>query len=146
MKESTLRQTVNKMLRKLHQHPISVENSAHSGTPDVNYIEGWIELKVAECWPARKNTPFTLDHFRPEQRIWLRKRWQKGGQVHMLLVVGKDWVLLDGETAADHVGYETEEKLKDLALAVWCGRPKPEELFAALEREPTNETLRPNQR
>jgi len=97
-----------------------VENPVYPGTPDVNYIDGWLELKWARKWPSRATTPFRLDHFTQQQRVWLKRRADRGGNAHVLLQVGTDWMLFDAEAAFTHLGFATRTELVE--LAVWKDR------------------------
>lgn len=112
--------------------PIRVENTVRSGTPDVNYADGWIELKFAATWPKREATPLRLDHFTPQQRNWLRRRWLAGGRAFLFLKVGREWLLFDGLTAASKVGRVPRAELIAVALRHWQGLPKKEELLSCL--------------
>jgi len=120
---------------------VSVENPAHPGTPDVNYLHGWIELKRIERWPPRKG-PVRVPHFSKEQRIWLRRRWGSGGEAYLLLLVEEthEWLLFDGQTAATLVGSTPEAQLRPRAVASWVGNARlMEELEGCLS---TRATLR----
>lgn len=112
-----MRQRVVKALKKLDAW--SVENPCRPGTPDVNYIEGWIELKWVEKWPARKDTPVRLPHFTPQQKLHLRRRWHMGGNAYLLLQVEQDWFLFNGEEAAKIVGQANRLQLIQSAQASW---------------------------
>ena len=100
-----MRRNVTKWLK--HWDPYPVENPAWPGTPDVNYLHGWIELKQLPEWPVRTNTPVQVEHFTPQQRIWLKKRCKAGGDAWLLLQVKKEWLLFDGTTAAYVLGKDT---------------------------------------
>lgn len=102
MSERAMRKRVLRALKPLHA--VAVENPAHPGTPDVNYIEGWLELKKLKAWPKSDDAPVALEHFAPQQRIWLRNRTVMGGSSYMLLQVGNEWLLFTGRVAADIVG------------------------------------------
>lgn len=99
--------------------PIRVENRANLGTPDVNHIHGWLELKYATKWPARPDTPLVLEHFTAQQKVWLRRRCHSGGTAHLLLGVGGDNLLFWGETAAMHLGKLPKDELIDAAENYW---------------------------
>lgn len=116
MSEGTMRRRVVRELRELDA--VSVENPVHPGTPDVNFIGGWVELKWARRWPERGG-PLRLDHFTREQRVWLRRRWHRGGAAWLLLQVGREWMLFDGEVAAHVVGRSTRGELQRHAAAHW---------------------------
>lgn len=109
LSESTMRGNVIKWLRPLDA--FAVENRVGVGTPDVNYIEGWIELKWVRRWPKRPETVVDIDHFSKEQRIWLNRRYQRMGNSWLLLQVGREWLLFTGQDAADYVGKLTREGL-----------------------------------
>ena len=104
-----MRRRLVKALKSLDAVPI--ENSVAKGTPDVNYLFGWIELKWLRAWPLRPTTPVRIDHFTKEQRLWLRRREFRGGNAFLLLQCRKEWLLLSGTVAAEVVGHSTKEEL-----------------------------------
>lgn len=118
-----MRPAVIKALRRLDA--MSVENGAHPGTPDVNHLYGWMELKYLKAWPVRPTTPVRVDHFVPGQRGWIGRRVRAtrkaGGSecVHVLLKVGREWLLFDGEWAALFLGEKTKGELIEAALGHW---------------------------
>jgi hypothetical protein len=115
-----MRQSVVKALRELDA--ISVENKVYPGTPDVNYIGGWMELKWLRRWPKNcDESPVKIDHFTPQQRVWLKRRWRRGGAAWLLLQVRTDWLIFDGETAALIVGRVPRGKLFELCRQSWSG-------------------------
>ena len=131
MSERSMRKTVITHLKDLDAQ--AVENSVHPGTADVNYVEGWIELKYIPRWPKKADSIVPLPHFTPQQRVWLARRFRKNGNVFLLLKVAKDWLLFDGLAGSMLVGRVTKKELLWGALVVW-ERSLPEgELRRALE-------------
>lgn len=125
--EVSMRQRVVNALRPLDA--VAVENPAHPGTPDVNYVEGWIELKAAASWPAQAETPLRIDHFTNVQRIWLNRRARRGGRAHVLLRVGHEWLLFSALDAAARLGLSSRAELLSLAERSWPRTPTDEELL-----------------
>lgn len=112
---------------------VSVENPARPGTPDVNIIPGWIELKKLVRWPKVKpERNILIKHFTPQQRVWLRRRCRMGGSAWLLLQIANEWFLFWGETAAKHVGHCTREQLKEHALCYWPAGLNESQLRSAL--------------
>lgn len=118
MSESNMRSLVVKALRGLH--PIPVENPIWPGTPDVNCICGWIELKELDDWPVRATTPVRIEHYTKVQRVWATNRWAFGGKAYFLLKVKREWLLF-GREAPTLIGKATRLKLTRNALATWVG-------------------------
>lgn len=131
--ESNIRGRIIKIMHAAGMHAVSVENPAYPGTPDVNYVEGWLELKQIDEWPKQEHTPVRVPHFRPEQRIWLRARWRAGGAAYVLLRVASDWLLLAGDYAADALGHVNKGELVARAVAYWQNRLNEKELIACLK-------------
>ena len=111
-----MRKRVIKILKPLDGR--AVENAVGPGTPDVNYIGGWVELKKIRYWP-RRGGPVRVPHFTQQQRVWLERRWHRGGAVYMLIQIERDWLLLNGDVAAEHLGYADEGELIRLAHRYW---------------------------
>lgn len=110
----------SKVVRALKRHHgFAVENPCLPGTPDINYVGGWIELKWLRGWPKRAGTPVAIEHYSPQQRAFHQLRWHHGGAVYLLLQVQSDWLLFDGPTAAKLVGTATREELFQVALETW---------------------------
>lgn len=116
MSEQDMRKKIIKVLKPLDA--VSVENPAYPGTPDVNFIEGWIELKWLRSWPKRQGV-VKLDHFTTQQRVWLFRRSYFKGKCFLLLQVRKEWLLFDGITASEHVGKVDRETLYKIAHRSW---------------------------
>lgn len=130
MSEQTMRGRVVEALRPLDA--VSIENGVGVGTPDVNYAEGWIELKWVRSWPKRPDTPVVLEHFTREQRRWIDRRSRAGGKVFVLLKVGRDWFLFRGMDAARQLGELPRAGLEALALRRWSGGLNDAELIEVL--------------
>lgn len=103
-------------LATLGLHPIRVENALGAGTPDVNYIHGWMELKHLKHWPARPETPVRF-LFDPRQAAWLMERWKRGGATWVMAQVARQWMLFVGWDAHQVRQGLPRELL--LRLAVW---------------------------
>lgn len=132
MKESTLARKVRKLLRPLDA--MRVENPCLPGTPDIEFIGGWVELKKLDAWPKRPTTPIRLPHFTPQQRLWLTRRMEKGGLSLLLLQVGRDYLLLFGDQAATLIGEATESDLRAAAIEVFSHRTLTTDLLPCFRR------------
>lgn len=130
MSEQHMRRRVIQWLKPLNAIP--VENPAQPGTPDVNYVEGWIELKKLNAWPRDGEAVVRVEHFTPQQRNWLRLRRMKGGRAFLLLQVKDEWLLFDGRTAADSLGRVNRQDLERLAARHWRNGLRAEELRGML--------------
>lgn len=98
MSEQDLRGRINRMLKPLHA--IAVENPALPGTPDVNYIGGWLELKQLRSWPVLEATNVVIEHFTPQQRVWHLQRRMLGGTSRVIIQCRREWLAMDGAVAA----------------------------------------------
>lgn len=112
-----MRGRVVKALRPLDA--VGVENPVYPGTPDVNYIEGWVELKWLRQWPINPETPVLIEHYTQVQRIWIYRRYLAGGNVFLLLQVQKTWLLFDGWVAYKFVGKVNRKLLYELSTHIW---------------------------
>jgi hypothetical protein len=131
MKEQHLRKLVVKMLKPLHA--VSIENGdTHPGTPDVNYADGWIELKAVDAWPVREDTPLRVPHYTNQQRVWHVRRSKVAGRVHLLITVGSEWLLFSGRVAAKVLGHTTRNQMLILCQDHWSKTPDPKELIECL--------------
>jgi len=119
--EQNQRQLVVKALNKAGLDATSVENPACPGTADVQHIDGWLELKFLEAWPKRAETTVRIEHFSPQQRVWLLRRYmaceKRGtdhghGQAFLLLYVAetREHLLFDGKTAARRVAKDGADR------------------------------------
>lgn len=133
MSESGMRQRVLRALKELDAK--AIENTIGNGTPDVNYIEGWIELKWLRSWPAQKQTIMQLPHFTLGQRRWLRNRYNHGGNVWLLLQCRAEWLLFHGLDAHNYVGLTTRKGLYMVARERWTRGLNDKELVECLTRD-----------
>jgi len=119
---SSLRRVVVACLAALDA--IAVENPALPGTPDVNYAEGWLELKSLTRWPANRNTPVRVEHWTPEQKVRHLRRSRVGGETYVLIesVQEKEVLLLEGGVAARILGRVPVPELRAAAVARWADR------------------------
>lgn len=118
--ESTTRKNVLKILRKAGLDARPVENLCDTGYPDVEYIGGTLELKAADAWPKREATPLRIDHYTTEQRVWHERRSAKGGRIHVLLQVGREFLLFHGVDAAARLGHVPRAELVAMSVAHWA--------------------------
>jgi len=130
MSEAHMRRRVIQWLKPLNAIP--VENPAQPGTPDVNYAEGWVELKKLAAWPRDGEAVVRVEHFTPQQRNWLRLRRMRGGRAFLLLQVKDEWLLFHGEIAAEHLGRVDRQMLERLAARHWRNGLRADELRGML--------------
>lgn len=116
--ERDMRKRVVRILKPLHA--VSIENGVGMGTPDVNFVGGWIELKSMPRWPMLCDTILRVEHWTPSQKLFHRQRAKAGGKSWVLLKVENDWLLFKGEVAADILGESAESTLKEKAFRIWA--------------------------
>lgn len=140
MKESYFKRIVLAELAVagLDPHTVRAEAGGVSpGTPDVEHVYGWLELKAVDRWPVR-DVPLRIEHFTRQQRVWLQRRWHCGGRAYLLVRVGRDIVMLDGCKAARFIGeygrtaLVFESLAHDLEGAIECvTQPFPSKKFCS---------------
>ncbi|MCK9569066.1 hypothetical protein M0R72_09000 [Candidatus Pacearchaeota archaeon] len=133
MEQHTRQRTVQ-ALNRAGLDAISVENPAYPGTPDVNYVGGWVELKWIADWPKRAATPVKINHFTPQQRVWaIRRSMADRHGIWLMLQVGKtgEWLLFKGEDVGEIGKTLTRDELYDLAVGIESG---PEKFIPLLRR------------
>ena len=97
---------------------VPIENKLRAGTPDVEFINGWIECKWRKFWPKSADTrPVRFPHpLSKEQGLWLRRRALKGGVTLVAAQVSRDWFFFDGIDIKDYFGKMTKPEMIDKAL------------------------------
>lgn len=139
MSESGMRKNLVDRLKPLDA--TAVENMVGPGTPDVNFIGGWIECKWLRAWPKRPSTPVKLTHpLLPTQKVWIRRRNRRGGRAWVMLQCGREWLLFRGDVACDFLGTSTRGELYRHAFRAWENGLKTDELIDIIE------TTRPDRR
>lgn len=135
MAEDRVRTVVLAALRPLHA--VHVENVMLAGMPDINYVDGWLELKWLKSWPRRPETVVAVPEFKPEQRVFLFNRCRAGGQARVLLRVGKSWLLLPGQWSAIYLGRSAVKvQIEEAAEKYWRNQLAGHELLAYLAARP----------
>ena len=136
--ESLMWRKIRPILLAAKLDPVRVENPIHPGTPDVNLVGRWIELKTIACWPVRNDSVVTLRWFTAQQRVWLYRRWKFApGTTFLLLEVRsvRQWLLFDGDVAAKIVGRVPAAQHCTSARAVLAERELAElpKIFAEID-------------
>lgn len=111
--EQNQRQVLIKALNKRGYDATSVENPACPGTPDVQFIGGWIELKFREKWPKRADTTVRIEHFTPQQRVWLLRRYM--AEIKLRIPDPHCWLLLYVEETREHLLFDAETASRKVA-------------------------------
>lgn len=111
--EAQMRMDLVAEYKELHMKPI--ENIVGTGTPDVNYIDGWLELKLLDNWPAKAGTIVKFKRYTQNQRLWLIDRWTLGGRAFLVVKVAQEWLVIAGLDAAP-AGLVTRSELADIAI------------------------------
>ncbi len=111
--EQQQRQNLVKALNKAGQDATSVENPACPGTPDIQFIDGWIECKYLEDWPKREETTVRIEHFSPQQRVWLLRRSIACSRLQTERGIG--WLVLYVAKTREHLLFEGEDAARHLA-------------------------------
>lgn len=116
MSESGMRQNLVKALKSLDAVPI--ENHMRAGTPDVNFIGGWIECKWMKFWPkgadvrsVRFSHPLTK-----EQGLWARRRTLAGGVSLVVAQVSREWFFFDGLDIRLYFNKMTRPEMRERAI------------------------------
>lgn len=127
MSEGALRRYVRDGLGRCGVLSTHHEDSLNVGLPDLSYsgnrVHGWIELKWAESWPKRAETPLRLPHYTKEQKHFLLARARAGGgRCWLLLRVGREHLLFNHEQAQEVGELERAELLARATMHTDRGR------------------------
>ena len=134
MKESSLWKDFDHYVPGDH---VRIENAISTGTPDVNYCltngsSGWIEFKIIEDWPIRRETKVDTG-LRGDQAKFLHNR-AIHGKAFLLLRVVKDEhdFLFPGKLALSLIIHKlTQEEFRKECLCIesWKNKMRKLPLF-----------------
>lgn len=116
MSEQSMWNRVRTALRGLD--PVRIENTCELGTPDVNYVEGFVELKQVKRYPKRGGV-IRVKHYTEDQKTWAIRRHHAGGRVFLFLKISNEWLLFKGHIAAEKLNKSTIEELREAACGRW---------------------------
>lgn len=127
-----------KPLEKNKRHEVHLcrhEDECTSGIPDISYgidgVNGWIELKAYKDWPKKPETIIPFKNFKRTQKKFLRGRGKAGGHCFVMIIFGKEVVLIHW-TDIHVLGTTTKEELLKHALYYTNGLIKQEKLISIL--------------
>lgn len=115
-----------------------IENKVTKGTPDVAFSmegkRGWIELKVLEAWPRKRQLPVRIPHFTREQKRFLSLHHRNGGGgcFFFLLVSETNEYLLFSGSRVGAIGFLSRDEMYANAIDVFRGMPSGLEFKANL--------------
>lgn len=125
MSEATARTHFSEKLKKWNPRcdVQRIEDKFSAGIPDMNahvpgYGDWWIEAKALKEYPKRL-VSFVQIGLRREQVIWLERRKRAGGQVLVLVRIGKIWAVFDNFFKTLEEGC-TQIEFEDMAK--WLGK------------------------
>lgn len=96
------------------------EDAFAKGIPDVSFGYSnatiWIELKFLSKWPIRENTKIKIQHYTPEQKLWLRLRGRTAGRCWLFIRIADDFLLFDHIIAQEIGELNKQEMLNKAAF------------------------------
>lgn len=124
MAESDLNKRICAALRD--RDPRRCENTVDPGTPDIHYVDGWIEDKQVR-FPISDRV-VKVDHYHAGQRGWQVRRRRAGGLCHVAIEDSRTgwFYCFDALHAAVHLGVDWTER--DMRMSAgyfskrWDGR------------------------
>lgn len=124
-----MRKNLVKSMKSLDAVPI--EMPMRAGTPDVNFIGGWIECKWLHFWPKSADTrPVRFPHpLTKEQGLWARRRTLAGGISLVVAQVSRQWFFFDGLDIRDHFNKMTRPEMRERAIFYMANGMNKEELL-----------------
>ena len=126
MSEASMWGRVRKALKGLD--PVRIESRLEKGVPDVNYIEGWLELKWHRTQPKKQEVLFILKHWTMEQATWHTRRSFSGGKTFVLLKISQEWLLFTCSDAAQYLNKTSLNELRTKVVGRWVKVLKDQEL------------------
>lgn len=112
--------------------PVPLENvlggDTGPGTPDVELIGAYCELKYDRKWPVRASTIVRIPHYTQEQRAWLLRRWNAGEPTYLVYQVnGVEWLIWKAPEA-QAVGTLTRQQMYDTCYRRFTKKPTVDEM------------------
>lgn len=116
--ERALWQALKKRMDKIRAHAVRIEDRIGIGTPDVNFIRGWIELKHMDAWPVYAGTAVRCG-LTQQQAVWAWRRHHAGGLCWILVRVATEVFLFAGSYGRTLVkDPPSQQQFRDNAVAI----------------------------
>lgn len=111
MKEKNLSRRVMTFLREQGKCPHRVESLTEKGFPDIFYVTGAIELKVASTKHSDDPAQLAIS---PEQKAFWFSWWRAGGKGIILAETPKNFLVIPDEQHLDTHSFTVVSSLRDI--------------------------------